>query len=98
MHRASSYHVKLFFLHFFFPFSVSRPSPQYQRGGARKDPPRRSEPSKPSQRGAGRDRGGRAGPSRGGRGDPRGRQGGGSKDRGEKRGGGKSDGVIGIGE
>ncbi|XP_072018917.1 katanin p60 ATPase-containing subunit A1-like [Amphiura filiformis] len=64
-----------------------RPSPQYQRGGARKEPPRRSEPSKPSQRIAGRDRGGRGGPSQAGRGDPRGRAAGGSRDRGDKKGG-----------
>lgn len=39
-----------------------RPSPQYQRGGARKEPPRRSEPSKPS--------GGRNAPPGGRRGGP----------------------------
>ncbi|XP_033635164.1 katanin p60 ATPase-containing subunit A1-like isoform X2 [Asterias rubens] len=58
-----------------------RPSPQYQRG-ARKEPPRRSDPSKPSNRVSGRDpprpSGGR-GPSQGNadrRGDQRGRGGG----------------------
>ena len=42
-------------------FTSHRPSPPYQRA-ARKDPPRRSEPSKPANRASGNDRGGR-GPS-----------------------------------
>ncbi|XP_038048023.1 katanin p60 ATPase-containing subunit A1-like isoform X1 [Patiria miniata] len=61
-----------------------RPSPQYQRG-ARKEPPRRSEPSKPSRGGPARDQprpsGGR-GPSYGDkRNDGRGRGGGGRDDK-----------------
>ncbi|XP_063954553.1 katanin p60 ATPase-containing subunit A1 isoform X1 [Lytechinus pictus] len=67
-----------------------RPSPPYQRA-ARKDPPRRNEPSKPANRNSGHDRGGRGpsdrrgdGRSAGGRGGPRGSD----KDKGR---GGKSD-------
>ena len=67
-----------------------RPSPPYQRP-ARKDPPRRNEPSKPSSRVSGHDRGGRGPSDR--RGDARGAGGrggarGSDKDKGK---GGRSD-------
>ncbi|NP_999733.1 katanin p60 ATPase-containing subunit A1 isoform X1 [Strongylocentrotus purpuratus] len=68
-----------------------RPSPPYQRA-ARKDPPRRSEPSKPANRAPGNDRGGRGPSDR--RGDARSGGGGRGGARGsdkDKNRGGKSD-------